>query len=80
MQASPDIDSIFLNAGTQSHYDFSQPSTVDLPAFNQELKINFTSQVALTHAFLPFLLAQETPTSFLLCVSSLPFSSAHAVL
>ncbi|KAH8821400.1 oxidoreductase [Xylogone sp. PMI_703] len=56
MTASPDIDCLFLNAGTQHRHDFSKPETVDLSKFNEEIVINFTSFVAIVHAFLPYLL------------------------
>ncbi|KAH7128255.1 hypothetical protein B0J11DRAFT_431887 [Dendryphion nanum] len=55
----PTIDCVFLNAGTQSIFDFSKPETVDLSNFNREMNVNFTSFVALTHAMLPHLLAQN---------------------
>ncbi|PVH68905.1 short-chain dehydrogenase/oxidoreductase [Cadophora sp. DSE1049] len=55
MKKSPDIDCLFLNAGVQGHYDVSSPETIDLEKFNNEMTINYTSLVALTFAFLPFL-------------------------
>lgn len=61
----PDIDCVFLNAGIQSIIDLSKPS-MDLAAFNNEIKVNFTSFVALTHAFLPFLRGKEGKTSLVL--------------
>ncbi|MCJ1472943.1 hypothetical protein MMC13_001592 [Lambiella insularis] len=66
MRMSPDINCIYLNVGIQHRYDFSQPETVDLAKSNSELNINFTSFVALTHAFLPFLTGRETETSLVL--------------
>ncbi|KAF2736062.1 putative NADP(+)-dependent dehydrogenase [Polyplosphaeria fusca] len=61
IEAHPTIDCIFLNAGIQRRYDFSKPETVDLARFNTEITTNFTSFVALTHAFLSYLLnAKET--------------------
>ncbi|PQE28233.1 oxidoreductase short-chain dehydrogenase reductase family protein [Rutstroemia sp. NJR-2017a BBW] len=75
MTAHPTIDCIFLNAGIQNPHDFSRPSTVNLPAFNNEMHINYTSFVALTHAFLPYLLEKkDLDTSFVLyvCVYSSP--------
>jgi short-subunit dehydrogenase involved in D-alanine esterification of teichoic acids len=55
----PSIDCVFLNAGTLRFFDFSKPETVDLALFNQEMTINFTSFVALTHALLPHLQAKK---------------------
>ncbi len=66
MHTSPDIDSIFLNAGVQRRYDFSHPEKVNLAEFHSEMNVNFSSFVALTHAFLPFLLAKKSPTSLIL--------------
>ncbi|KAG9234203.1 short chain dehydrogenase/ reductase-like protein [Amylocarpus encephaloides] len=59
LKAHPDIDCLFLNAGRQFHYDFSNPASVDLMKFNDEISTNFTSNVALIHAFLPHLLKEE---------------------
>jgi short-subunit dehydrogenase involved in D-alanine esterification of teichoic acids len=66
MKVSPDIDCLFLNAGIQSAADFSQPESVDLAKFNSEVNINFTSYVALVHAFIPYLKSKSTPTSIIL--------------
>jgi NADP-dependent 3-hydroxy acid dehydrogenase YdfG len=55
----PDVDCIFLNAGIQSVYDFSKPASLDLTAFHQEINVNFTSFVNITHAFLPFLMSKK---------------------
>jgi short-subunit dehydrogenase involved in D-alanine esterification of teichoic acids len=65
MRGSPDIDCIFLNAGVQNVYELSQPETVDLSKFNSEMNINFTSFVALTLAFIPFLKNKKTQTSLI---------------
>jgi short-subunit dehydrogenase involved in D-alanine esterification of teichoic acids len=66
MRMSPDIDCVFLNAGVQHRYDFSQPEKVNLTEFNSEMNVNFSSFVALTHAFLPFLLGKTLQTSLIL--------------
>jgi short-subunit dehydrogenase involved in D-alanine esterification of teichoic acids len=66
MRMSPDIDCIFLNAGVQRRYDFSQPEKVDLANFHSEVNINFSSFVALTHAFLPFLAGKKSHTGLIL--------------
>jgi short-subunit dehydrogenase involved in D-alanine esterification of teichoic acids len=65
-QTYPDIDCLFLNAGVQGSYDFSEPEKVDLKAFFAEFNLNFTSLVTLTHAFLPFLQSKKTQTSLIL--------------
>ncbi|PYH91422.1 short-chain dehydrogenase/oxidoreductase [Aspergillus ellipticus CBS 707.79] len=69
MRQSPDIDSIFLNAGTQAPQDLT--SAFDLSGFHEEIKINFSSFVALTHAFLPYLQKKSDPTSFIYTGSNL---------
>lgn len=66
MRMSPDIDCVFLNAGVQRRYDFSQPEKVNLAEFNSEMNVNFSSFVALTHAFLPFLMGKTSQTSLVL--------------
>jgi short-subunit dehydrogenase involved in D-alanine esterification of teichoic acids len=66
MTQFPDIDSIFLNAGIQWRYNIGDPKQFDLDKFNDEIKINFTSFVVLVHAFLPYLLQKEHPTSIIL--------------
>ncbi|KAJ8058458.1 hypothetical protein OCU04_012646 [Sclerotinia nivalis] len=70
IKGSPDIDCIFLNAGFLENEDFSKPESVDMKAFNQVMKVNFTSFVVLTHAFLPYLLGKEK-TSFIYTTSNL---------
>lgn len=61
----PSIDCVFLNAGTQHHFDFSKPALVDLDIFVREITVNFTSFVALTHALLPHLLARNEHSSLI---------------
>ncbi|KAK7192015.1 hypothetical protein DPSP01_003886 [Paraphaeosphaeria sporulosa] len=61
----PTIDAVFLNAGQQRRFNFASPSTVQLSEFNKEMTTNFTSFVALTHAFLPHLLASSNPTALI---------------
>jgi short-subunit dehydrogenase involved in D-alanine esterification of teichoic acids len=61
----PTIDAVFLNAGIQGHYQFTDPSSVDLAKFDREVTTNFTSYVALTHAFLPHLLAHSSPSALI---------------
>ncbi|KAH7401911.1 hypothetical protein DE146DRAFT_744582 [Phaeosphaeria sp. MPI-PUGE-AT-0046c] len=61
----PTIDSVMLNAGTESRANFSKPETVDLAAFHRAVTINFTSHVSIVHAILPHLLSRSSPTSLL---------------
>ncbi|KAF2438494.1 putative NADP(+)-dependent dehydrogenase [Karstenula rhodostoma CBS 690.94] len=61
----PTIDAVFLNAGQQRRFNFASPSTVQLSQFNTEMTTNFTSFVALTHAFLPHLLASSSRTALI---------------
>jgi short-subunit dehydrogenase involved in D-alanine esterification of teichoic acids len=66
MRKSPDIDCLFLNAGLQHAHNLSKPETVDLATFNYQTHVNYTSLVALTIAFLPYLMAQKSQTSIIL--------------
>ncbi|KAL9621041.1 MAG: hypothetical protein Q9160_004426 [Pyrenula sp. 1 TL-2023] len=80
MRTSPDIDCIFLNAGIQRRHDFSKPESVNLAEFNTETAVNYTSFVALTHAFLPYLLQKETAkTSIIFTGSNLAIVPAVAM-
>jgi short-subunit dehydrogenase involved in D-alanine esterification of teichoic acids len=65
MLKHPDIDCVFLNAGVQNRYIFADSSSFDLLKFNNEMTVNFTSVVALTHAFLPHLLKKEGKRGFI---------------
>ena len=49
-----------MNAGTQSTAVFAKPETVNLAEFMAEFNVNFTSFLALTQAFLPFLLTKKS--------------------
>jgi short-subunit dehydrogenase len=64
-ETHPTIDSIMLNAGVQSPANFTKPDTVNLTAFHRETTINFTAQVALVHASLPYLFNRASPTSLI---------------
>jgi short-subunit dehydrogenase len=75
----PSIDCAFLNAGTMHFFDFSKPGTIDLAAFNQEMTINFTSFVALTHALLPHLLAHNEPSSLIYTGSHISLVPAFGI-
>ena len=50
----------------QRPFDFSKPESVDMNVFNAETMVNYTSLVAVTHAFLPFLIAKEGPSGIIL--------------
>lgn len=65
MCASYDIDCVFLNAGVQGYYDFSYSEKVDLDKFIAEINVNFTIMVALTHAFLPYLMRKPSTTGLI---------------
>ena len=62
----PDLDCLFLNAGTQGVHDFSKPEKVDLTAFHEEMNVNFASYVNISAAFLPFLQSKPSATSIVM--------------
>lgn len=78
MRKFPDIDCLFLNAGVRAQYDFSRPSECDLGKFMSEMNLNFSSMVALTHAFLPFLMGTDEQRSIILYVHDLAEASISA--
>ncbi|KAK1719398.1 LOW QUALITY PROTEIN: uncharacterized protein BDZ83DRAFT_743348 [Colletotrichum acutatum] len=41
----PDLDCVFINSGIQSQIKLSEPSSVDLDAFREEINVNFLSVV-----------------------------------
>ncbi|KAE8383007.1 CobW/HypB/UreG, nucleotide-binding domain-containing protein [Aspergillus bertholletiae] len=63
--AHPDIDCVFLNAGVQRRHDLTSQETFKLDEFLNEVHVDFTSVVALAHAFLPYLTAKTEPVSFI---------------
>ncbi|KAJ5691961.1 hypothetical protein N7462_001384 [Penicillium macrosclerotiorum] len=71
MESYPSIDCVFLNAGTQSAFDLSDPARFDLETFNNEVHINFTSLVALVHAFTPVFTKRTSPASFIFTGSNI---------
>jgi len=75
----PDLDSIVLNAGMQVPFNFAKPETVSMEKYNSETLLNYTSLVALTHAFLPFFLAKSTPTSIIFTGTNLAIIPAAAL-
>ncbi|KAF7169689.1 hypothetical protein CNMCM5623_002353 [Aspergillus felis] len=64
-ESYPDVDCLFLNAGIQLPFELDDRGQFDLMPFNLQMNVNFTSLVALTHAFLPFLVAKGSPTSII---------------
>jgi len=66
-----DLDCVFLNSGIQRGLDFSKPETVDMSSISTEFTTNYLSYLALTKAFLPFLLAKETESALIYTTSGL---------
>lgn len=66
MKSHPDIDCLFLNAGTQNVYDLSDPASFDMGRFQNEVHVNYISLVALAHSFVPIFKRRDTPTSVIL--------------
>jgi short-subunit dehydrogenase involved in D-alanine esterification of teichoic acids len=56
---NPTLDCVILNAGKQRGFNFARPETVDLSIIDDEVLTNYTSQLHLTQAFLPYLLKKE---------------------
>lgn len=54
----PDLDLVFLNSGVQYGHDFTKPESVSLEHIQSEFTLNYISQIAVTKAFLPFLLSR----------------------
>lgn len=61
-----DLDCVILNSGIQRPVDFTKPETVDISSIQNEFNTNYISYIALTKAFLPFLLAKEEESSLIL--------------
>lgn len=61
----PDLDCVFLNAGTQRPYSWDKPESVDLKGFLDEMHVNFNCMVVMTHAFLPLLMKQKSKTGII---------------
>ena len=55
----PDLDCIFMNSGIQRGLDFSKPESVDMDSIQTEFVTNYLSYLALTKAFLPFLMEKK---------------------
>nr|XP_036589881.1 short-chain dehydrogenase reductase family [Colletotrichum truncatum]KAF6801886.1 short-chain dehydrogenase reductase family [Colletotrichum truncatum] len=61
----PDIDCVFINSGIQSIARLSQPETVDMDAFRNEINTNFLGVADLTMKFLPELQKKSYPTGLI---------------
>ena len=59
---------MFINSGMQRGLDFSKPESVDIDSIQEEFTTNYFSYLALTKAFLPFLLSKNTESGLLLYV------------
>jgi short-subunit dehydrogenase len=68
-----------LNAATQSQPNFRKPETVDLAAFHREITTNFSSQVSLVHAILPYLLSRSSPTDLIFTGSPISLVPAFSM-
>ncbi|MCJ1240432.1 hypothetical protein MMC14_008435 [Varicellaria rhodocarpa] len=66
-----DLDCVFINSGIQRGLDFSKPNEVDLDSIQVEFTTNYLSYLALTKAFLPFLMAKEEESSIIFTTSGL---------
>jgi short-subunit dehydrogenase involved in D-alanine esterification of teichoic acids len=66
-----DLDCIVLNSGIQRHIDFSKPEEVDMDVVEEEFVTNYLSQLAITKAFLPFLMKKSTETALIYMSSGL---------
>ena len=60
-----DLDCVFINSGIQRGVDFSKPNEVDLDSIQMEFTTNYLSYLALTKAFLPFLMAKKEESSLI---------------
>ncbi|KAJ5751440.1 Glucose/ribitol dehydrogenase [Penicillium nucicola] len=79
MNQYPEIDCIFLNAGTQRFYDLTDHEDFDVKKFQEEMNINFMSFVALTQAFLPFMMSKKSSFIFTTSLLSIiPLSTIPA--
>jgi len=79
MSKYPDLDCLFLNAGIQARYDLADPEQFNLDVFNNEMKVNCTSFVALVHAFLPYFQKRETAASIIFTGSNLAIVPASVL-
>jgi len=71
MSTHEDVDCIFLNSGVQRGFDFSKPESVSIDTINEEFTTNYLSQLALTKAFLPYLLKKDSESGIVYTTSGL---------
>ena len=75
----PNLDCVFLNAGTQHPVALSKPAEVNLEAFHAEVNTNFTCIVDMTLKFLPHLQAKSYPTGLVVTGTHLALIPAAAI-
>ncbi|KAJ6131643.1 hypothetical protein N7523_001349 [Penicillium sp. IBT 18751x] len=68
---NPNLDCVFVNSGIQRPFDFSQPETVNLDVFDEELITNYTSAVRLAKAFIPHLQKRGSETAIAFTTSQM---------
>lgn len=77
LQAHPNLDTVFVNAGIMRTPSFTDPSNIDPSELTAEINTNFTAVVLLAQAFMPHLLkiaSQQKHAAFLATSSGLAFS------
>lgn len=68
----PDLDCVWMNSGLQRAVNWAKPESVDLDKMDLEMKTNYTANMHLTKAFLPYLQkAAPKPTSIIFTTSGL---------
>ncbi|MCJ1471449.1 hypothetical protein MMC13_000088 [Lambiella insularis] len=67
----PDLDCVLMNSGIQRELDFSNPESVDLSLIETEFVTNYLAFLALTKAFLPFLMSKAEESSVIFTTSGL---------
>jgi short-subunit dehydrogenase involved in D-alanine esterification of teichoic acids len=77
LKAFPALDTVFLNAGIQTSFNFFDPSSSSDDMITNEVTINLTSPIILTRLFMPHLrsIAQSTPANLFITTSGLAFIS-----
>ncbi|KIX00316.1 glutamine-fructose-6-phosphate transaminase (isomerizing) [Rhinocladiella mackenziei CBS 650.93] len=69
--AHPGVDCVILNSGIQRKTDFSDFDSIDVDVLSLELNTNYIAQLALTKAFLPFLMKKDTESALIYVTSAL---------
>lgn len=64
-KAHPNLDCVFLNSGIQRSLDSSRPETVDMSMVQEEFTTDYLPFLALTKAFLPYLLAKKEESALI---------------